>query len=168
MARQWEMRLTGLRNPWRIRFDRATGDLWIGDVGQGSRERCDVARAGIGGLDYGWNAMEGTTCFRSEGNGCAAARSHAACDRVRPRLRLLRDRHGLSRPRAPALRGWYVFADCCSGIFWAIDATQDGVGYPDDGGGVQPVGQRDAEDAAELYVTDLSGGGLYRVGIAGG
>ena len=69
-ARQ-ETWLTGLRNPWRIRFDRATGDLWIGDVGQGSREEIDVARAGIGGLDYGWNAMEGTTCFRSEGNDCA-------------------------------------------------------------------------------------------------
>ena len=46
-ARQ-EIWLTGLRNPWRIRFDRATGDLWIGDVGQNDREEIDVARAGIG------------------------------------------------------------------------------------------------------------------------
>ena len=41
-----EIWLTGLRNPWRIRFDRATGDLWIGDVGQGAWEEIDVARAG--------------------------------------------------------------------------------------------------------------------------
>ena len=63
-----EIWLTGLRNPWRIRFDRATGDLWIGDVGQGDREEIDVARAGVGGLDYGWNIMEGTTCFRDGGS----------------------------------------------------------------------------------------------------
>ena len=58
-ARQ-EIWLTGLRNPWRIRFDRATGDLWIGDVGQNEREEIDVARAGVGGLDFGWNVMEGS------------------------------------------------------------------------------------------------------------
>ena len=56
---------TGLRNPWRIRFDRATGDLWIADVGQGEREEIDVSRAGVGGLDFGWDVMEGSTCFRS-------------------------------------------------------------------------------------------------------
>ena len=62
-----EIWLTGLRNPWRIRFDRATGDLWIGDVGQGACEEIDVARAGVGGLDFGWNVMEGTACFRDRG-----------------------------------------------------------------------------------------------------
>ena len=45
-GRQPEIWLTGLRNPWRMRFDRATGDLWIGDVGQGAWEEIDVARAG--------------------------------------------------------------------------------------------------------------------------
>jgi glucose/arabinose dehydrogenase len=58
-----EIWLTGLRNPWRLRFDRATGDLWIGDVGQGLWEEVDVARAGVGGLNYGWNVMEGFHCF---------------------------------------------------------------------------------------------------------
>ncbi len=54
--------------PWRIRFDPATGDLWIGDVGQGAWEEIDVARAGVGGLDFGWNRMEGFHCYApSEG-----------------------------------------------------------------------------------------------------
>ena len=47
-----------------MRFDRATGDLWIGDVGQGAWEEIDVARAGTSGLDYGWNRMEGFHCYR--------------------------------------------------------------------------------------------------------
>ena len=59
-----EIWLTGLRNPWRIRFDQATGDLWIGDVGQGACEEIDVRPAGVGGLDFGWNVMEGPRCFR--------------------------------------------------------------------------------------------------------
>ena len=58
-----EIWLYGLRNPWRMSFDRATGDLWIGDVGQNSFEEVDVARAGVGGLNFGWNRMEATHCY---------------------------------------------------------------------------------------------------------
>ena len=54
----------GMRNPWRISFDRETGDLWIGDVGQGAWEEVDHAPAGTGGLNYGWNLMEGSIASR--------------------------------------------------------------------------------------------------------
>ena len=54
----------GLRNPWRISFDRATGDLWIGDVGQNEREEVDLQLAGsAGGQNYGWNCREGFAAF---------------------------------------------------------------------------------------------------------
>ena len=164
-----EIWLTGLRNPWRIRFDRATGDLWIGDVGQGSIEEIDVARAGVGGLDFGWNTMEGSTCFRDAGDDCATP------DLTLPVTEYDHD-FGCSvtggtvyRGSAlPALQGWYVFSDYCSGIFWAIDASQDRVDSP------TIVAESDAsisaiaEDAAgELYATDLSGGRLLRIGLAG-
>ena len=47
-------------------FDRATGDLWIGDVGQNAWEEIDVQRAGAtGGTNFGWNRMEGTHCYRT-------------------------------------------------------------------------------------------------------
>ena len=60
----------GLRNPWRFSFDRGTGDLYIGDVGQGSLEEIDVGLGSRrGGENYGWNTMEGTRCF-SPSNGC--------------------------------------------------------------------------------------------------
>ncbi len=54
----------GLRNPWRFSFDRLTGDLYIGDVGQGSWEEIDFQEAGTpGGQNYGWRLMEGAHCF---------------------------------------------------------------------------------------------------------
>jgi glucose/arabinose dehydrogenase len=63
----------GLRNPWRFAFDRATGDLYIGDVGQSAREEVDVGLASRrGGENYGWNIMEGTRCFRPA-TGCPTA-----------------------------------------------------------------------------------------------
>jgi glucose/arabinose dehydrogenase len=63
----------GLRNPWRISFDRATGDLFIGDVGQSALEEVDVGLfSRRGGENYGWNIMEGTRCFDPP-SGCATA-----------------------------------------------------------------------------------------------
>ena len=63
----------GLRNPWRFAFDRATGDLYIGDVGQNRIEEIDVGLASRrGGENYGWNVMEGRSCF-SPANGCNAS-----------------------------------------------------------------------------------------------
>jgi glucose/arabinose dehydrogenase len=54
----------GLRNPWRYSFDRETGDLWIGDVGQNTREEVDVQAAGTqGGSNFGWDRLEGTQPF---------------------------------------------------------------------------------------------------------
>ena len=165
-----EIWLTGLRNPWRIRFDRSTGDLWIGDVGQGDREEIDVARAGIGGLDYGWNVMEGSACFRS-----------ADCDSDGLTLPVAEYDHATDGvcsvtggtvyrgDASPGLRGWYVFADYCSVTFWAVDATRDRTEEP------AVVAETDflisaiGEDAAgELYATDHSGGQVLRIGVAGG
>lgn len=59
-----EVFITGVRNPWRFTFDRATGDLWIGDVGQGAFEEVDVLRAGQqAGANLGWSMYEGNTCY---------------------------------------------------------------------------------------------------------
>jgi glucose/arabinose dehydrogenase len=167
-----EIWLTGLRNPWRIRFDRANGDLWIADVGQGDREEIDVARAGQSGLDFGWNVMEGSTCFRSVGVDC-----------VTPELTLpvAEYDHSISgicsvtggtvyRGAAfPGLVGWYVFADYCSGTFWAIDASLDRTEEPAVVAETEFLISAIAEDAAgELYATDHAGGQLLRIGVAGG
>lgn len=60
----------GLRNPWRISVDPVTADLYIGDVGQSSREEVDFIPGGVGGVNLGWNCREGTSCFT--GNCCDA------------------------------------------------------------------------------------------------
>jgi glucose/arabinose dehydrogenase len=61
----------GLRNPWRFSFDRATGDLYIADVGQSAREEIDFQpRASTGGENYGWKIMEGTLCGAGGSSGC--------------------------------------------------------------------------------------------------
>ena len=61
----------GLRNPWRFSFDRATGDLWIGDVGQDVEEEIDFEPRGTaGGRNYGWKVMEGTLCGAGGSAGC--------------------------------------------------------------------------------------------------
>jgi len=159
---------SGLRNPWRIRFDPATGDLWIGDVGQGAWEEIDVAPAGEGGLDFGWNVLEGTHCFEpSDG-----------CDRDGLVLPVTEYGHDLGcsvtggtvyRGAAwPTLRGFYVFSDYCSGRFWAIpsDATPT----------VEPVVVLEsdrsisaivADATGELVATDLASGELLRISAPG-
>jgi glucose/arabinose dehydrogenase len=165
-----EIWLTGLRNPWRIRFDRTTGDLWIGDVGQNDREEIDVARAGVGGLDYGWNVMEGSACFRDDGDACLT-------DALTLPVTEYGHDEGCSVTGGTvyrgedqaALRGWYVFADYCTGRFWVIDAANDELAPPnfalDSDRNISAI----AEDSAgELYTTDHAGGELLRVVVDGG
>jgi glucose/arabinose dehydrogenase len=160
-----EIWLTGLRNPWRIRFDRATGDLWIGDVGQNEREEIDVARAGIGGLDFGWNIMEGTFCYRDGGTDCLTDEltlpvteygHDQGCSVIGGTVYRGEDQ--------PGLRGWYVLSDNCSGRFWVLDPDRDDLRPPtfalDSNRSISAIG----EDASgELYATDLGGGELLRV-----
>ncbi|MFM8486159.1 MAG: PQQ-dependent sugar dehydrogenase, partial [Bacteroidota bacterium] len=63
----------GWRNPWRFSFDRLTGDMWVGDVGQNAREEIDLVHAGEGGLNYGWRCYEGELPFNTAGCQSAAA-----------------------------------------------------------------------------------------------
>ena len=66
----------GLRNPWRFSFDRATGALWIGDVGQSAREEIDYLRPGRpAGANFGWNAYEGTQVYNARSAARLTSRS---------------------------------------------------------------------------------------------
>ena len=114
----------GLRNPWRFSFDRATGDLWIADVGQGEREEIDVQPALQGGVNWGWSPMEGSLCFGA--NGCPAyVPACGAPDLAAPLLEYGHDRgcavtggYVYRGQAAPQLAGTYLFGDFCSGRIW--------------------------------------------------
>jgi glucose/arabinose dehydrogenase len=164
-GRRPEIWLTGLRNPWRMSFDRLTNDLWIGDVGQSAWEEIDVQRAGVpGGTNFGWNRMEGTHCFRPS-NRCAD-----------PGLTLPVTEYGhdqgctviggvVDRGSAQtALTGLYLFADYCSGRVWAIDPSTNDVRPPTLVAETRHSFTAFGEDeAGEIYAVDIAGGTLLRV-----
>ncbi len=154
----------GLRNPWRFSFDRATGDIWIGDVGQGDIEEIDHRVKGAArGANFGWNAYEGDRRFGgtlrrgatpippvaqyTHADGCSVTGGYVS-----------------RGARAPSLKGRYVYADYCSGRVWSIRAGKDPSGNREETGrlgrtlsNVTSFGEGLAGD---LYV--LAGGTLYR------
>ena len=156
----------GVRNPWRSSFDRATGDFWIGDVGQNLFEEINFEPASSsGGMNWGWDCFEGFQVFETAGCGPASQYDF-------PEFA-----YGITGDHCavqggfvyrgsdfPVMQGHYVFADFCSGQFWTL--------YPDGAGGFNHTTQLKfdpfnyttfGEDAAgELYVGGR-GGTVYRV-----
>ena len=92
----------GLRNPWRFSFDRTTGDLWIGDVGQNNWEEVDHLKQGVGGINFGWNRYEGRHDFATD-TPLAGGTLTSAGGRVQPQRRL--QHHGRLRLSRTAYRG---------------------------------------------------------------
>jgi len=159
----------GLRNPWRFSFDRSTGSLWIGDVGQGRYEEVDRAirtTAGPGkGINWGWRVMEGNHCFNPS-SGCSTTGktrplneySHASTGGC-----AVTGGYVYRGAAIPALRGWYVYGDYCNGQVWAVSAGAGRNTTPVDllstGMMISGFGQ---DDAGELYLCDLNGA-VYRI-----
>ena len=156
----------GLRNPWRFNFDRQTGDLYIGDVGQNSWEEIDFMAAGQGGDNFGWNEREGP-CPRGENELCSPAESQF----TEPIAYYLTDSLNRSvvggfvyRGSAyPTSQGQYIFGDFLSGRIWSLDTTAEEM--------PSPVLQLDTDfllssfgedEAGELYVVDFAGS-VYRL-----
>jgi glucose/arabinose dehydrogenase len=150
----------GLRNPWRFSFDRTTGDLYLGDVGQNEREEIDmVSRAASRGANFGWSVMEGTACFRA-----------GSCDRQGLILPVVEYLHadGCSvtggyayRGTAiPTLAGTYFYADYCAGWVRSFRLSNGSVVEPREWTGLEPNGSITSfgEDAqGELYLMTSSG-----------
>ncbi len=108
----------GLRNPWRITFDRGTGDLWIGDVGQGDWEEIDYLPAGAqGGANFGWSIMEGNHGYDGE----------AQPGLLLPAAEYDHNQGGCSvtggyvyRGAMPEWQGIYLYGDYCTGTVWGL------------------------------------------------
>jgi hypothetical protein len=155
----------GLRNPWRFSFDRATGDLLIGDVGQGSWEEINFQpAASAGGENYGWRIMEGFNCYINEGVGC-----------FHPTLTdpVLSYGHGLGdcsvtagfryRGMSPSYVGEFIYGDFCTGRIWR--ATPGPTPWPselllDSPYFISTFGE---DVHGELYLADMFGGTIQRL-----
>lgn len=156
----------GLRHPWRFDFDPLTGDLWIGDVGQTAVEEVNFEPAGSGGgRDYGWDRMEGSLCFEPA-TGCNDGTLTLPVieypNANAPECSVIGGTvyRGVLHPE---LWGRYLYADACSGRFWA--AVPDGSGgFTSEEVLLSPVRPSTfgTDAAGELYVGDLRGG-VYRV-----
>jgi glucose/arabinose dehydrogenase len=151
----------GLRNPWRWSFDRPTGGLWCGDVGQGAREEIDrIVRGG----NYGWKIMEGMIC-RPGGGSCDTT------GLIKPLVDYGHDLgiavtggyvyHGYRRPD---LRGSYLYADYGSGRLWAL--RMNGSEVSSDSLLIQApfmVSSFGQDEDEEVYVVQYGGtGSIYR------
>lgn len=153
----------GLRNPWRISFDRGTGRLYIADVGQGRREEINREPAGFaGGRNYGWSVLEGSLCYDPSPCSLAGDTLPAAQYTHADGNCSITGGFVYRGAAYPALVGHYVFADFCSGRIWTL---------PQGGGTADLVLRRDTaqritsfgeSEKGELYAVTIDGK-LYRV-----
>ncbi len=157
----------GWRNPWRFSFDRANGDMYIGDVGQNQYEEVNVELAGApGGQNYGWRLMESLHCF-----------DPSTCDPVSLGvvLPIAEYDHGQGcsvtggyvyrGSQFPALTGVYFYGDYCSGLIWGLRREADGswstAQLLSTGQTISSFGQ---DEAGEVYLVQHSTGEVFQVG----
>ena len=177
----------GLRNPWRFSFDRLTGDLWIGDVGQNRREEINFQPASShGGENYGWNRFEGMECFTRVGETGAQAQQRCADAQAGIVFPVHDYTHdvGISVTggyvyrggRIPWLRGTYFFADFAGAgsgpRIWSFrpdkgaptefsertdELTQDGAIL------INSIASFGEDADGEIYVLDFTSGAIHRM-----
>ena len=162
----WKLVAFGLRNPWRFSFDRKTGDLYIGDVGQNAWEELDYLPHGFSGLaNFGWNHFEGTHVFQastpllqtgsyvppvaeySHAEGCSVTGGYV-----------------FRGPGIPAEAGRYFYGDYCSGTVWSLriaggKATAERR-EPFEVDGLSSFGE---DVAGNLYLLSVTSGDVYRL-----
>ncbi|MEZ6015220.1 MAG: PQQ-dependent sugar dehydrogenase [Planctomycetota bacterium] len=165
----------GLRNPWRMSFDRATGDLWIGDVGRADREEVDVVSfAAAFGADFGWRCREGTHCttYAPCATGCAPT------GRIDPLVEYphtdgrcaVIGGHVYRGAAIPWLTGRYVYGDFCTGEVRTLlhrtnEALEHAAFLPRTAHWQRPVllASFGEDTFGELYLLDLGASRVFRL-----
>jgi glucose/arabinose dehydrogenase len=163
-AEREEIWAVGLRNPWRFSFDRATGDLYLGDVGQWLREEIDVVPAGTGaGANFGWRIREATLChnpddFYDEGFGPCSVPGEEIVPAVETGRGAIVGGHVYRGACMPGLDGVYFFSDNTYDFLrtfrWQGGVVTDEVDITDSIAGEAPgfVTSLGEDAAGELYV----------------
>lgn len=155
----------GLRNPWRFSFDRVTGDLYIGDVGQNAYEEINFQTADSkGGENYGWNIMEASHCFKPR-NDCStenlvlpiAEYDHSAGISVT-------GGYVYRGTFLPEMQGHYFYGDFARGVIWHLERQGEvwlNREYDKTPFQISSFGE---DEAGELYLAHYGGGSIYRLG----
>ena len=163
---RWTLVAYGLRNPWRFSFDRATGDLYIGDVGQGSWEEIDYLKRGTQTIaNFGWNHFEGRHVYESStsvlsrgvyhppvaeyshGSGCSVTGGYVYRGK-----------------QVPAAAGRYFYGDYCSGIVWSLKVSKGrAVGVRREPFSLKGLSSFGEDASGELYAMSVDSGDLFRL-----
>ncbi len=172
----------GLRNPWRNAFDRATGALYIGDVGQNAIEEVSYQPPGVGGINYMWRCMEGTSCTGLGGCTCITCPTLVGSAWSDNRCPISTFSHALGRCsitggyvyRGPAVADWhgtYFFADYCGNQIYTINfnganipAVTERTAMLAPGGGlfINSITSFGEDNAGEMYIVD-QGGEIFKI-----
>ena len=170
-----EIWASGLRNPFRASFDSLTGNLWIGDVGEGALEEINLAPAGQAGLNFGWNLQEGT----NGANNAAFTRPVAEYGHGSGPFQGNSVTGGLVyRGPIAGLDGQYVFGDFFDEI-WSVPVsslvqgstlpsssfTLRNTAFTPNAGTIAQITSFATDSAGNLYITDL-GGEVFRVQVS--
>jgi glucose/arabinose dehydrogenase len=163
----------GLRNPWRDSFDRLTGDMWIGDVGQNAFEEIDFVPAGASALNFGWRCMEGLSCTGLSGCTC----NDAALTLPVHTYSLIGSNCAVTggyRYRGSALCDWqgqYFFADFCSSQIFSFGFNGTSITNltnrtaqlaPGGGLAISSIASFGEDESGELYIVD-QGGEIFKI-----
>jgi glucose/arabinose dehydrogenase len=154
----------GVRNPWRITFDRQTGDLLIADVGEDIEEELDIQPPGIGGRNYCWRHKEGLLIYDA-GTACTAGIPTdpvLVYDHTNGRCAITGG-YRYRGSRIPDLNGTYFYGDYCTGEFWG--ATESGGVWSstrllDTPYNISTFGE---DESGEIYLADITGGAIYKL-----
>jgi glucose/arabinose dehydrogenase len=148
----------GFRNPWRFSFDRLTGDLWVGDVGENSWE--EVNRVEIS-ENYGWNEREGAHCFVVD---CSTDNVDPVTEYSHDVGESITGGYVYRGSDFPELSGFYLFGDFVTGRIWAVAFdSEQGVTATELTNTPLRIASFAEDNDGELYVLHFSGGTVHRI-----
>ncbi|NNK99927.1 MAG: glucose dehydrogenase [Xanthomonadales bacterium] len=157
----------GLRNPWRFSFDRQTGEIYIGDVGQNTWEEINLEPAATGGRNYGWSCREGQHDFAS-GNDCTG---------VSPTDPIIEYSHSphcsvtggyVYRGPGSMFNGYYFYGDYCSDVVWLASEGESGwtsTEWPLAAPTLNSISSFGEDEEGKLYIADRNDGRVYMVTV---
>ncbi len=152
----------GVRNPWRITFDRQTGDLFIADVGQNAREEVNFQPAGASGRNYCWSSKEGFAIYDPTRTCAIGTPTDPILDYDRTEGQSITGGYRYRGGAIAGLAGTYIYGDFASGRIWG--ATQNGTSWTSrrllsTGFLISTFGE---DEAGEVYVANYGDGRIYR------